>query len=181
MTDNFDYERALTACGRGDERAFASLYRHESGRMLGLAMTMLGHREQAEDALHDSFVLVWRNANRFDPQLGSGRAWIYSLLRYRVLNQLRGQGRTVELNDHLIESLADERTETLEHLCAIGEERRLRRCLLTLERLKRHPILLAFYRGLTHEQIAGRLATPLGTIKSRIRTGLRALQECLTP
>ena len=77
----FDYDLALEACARHDERAFQALYRQESAQMLGLAISLLGQRDAAEDCLHDAFVQIWRNAGRFQRSLGSGRAWIYSILR----------------------------------------------------------------------------------------------------
>ncbi|WP_339842547.1 sigma-70 family RNA polymerase sigma factor [uncultured Halopseudomonas sp.] len=176
---NFDYEGTLEACAGGDHAAFKRLYKQEAGQLLGLAITILGRRDQAEDCVHDALVKVWSNAHRFDRSLGQGRAWIYSIMRYRALNQLRGRGRLVQTDDSFIEQMADDSPQAEEHASNQSEGQQLRRCLGQLERPRRHPILLAFYRGLTHEQIASRLTTPLGTIKGRIRAGLRALQECL--
>lgn len=175
----FDYDLALEACARHDERAFQALYRQESAQMLGLAISLLGQRDAAEDCLHDAFVQIWRNAGRFQRSLGSGRAWIYSILRYRALNQLRQRGRTVALAGDIAEHLIDDSPSAAQQHEQQSDRRQLRGCLQKLERPRRHPVLLAFYRGLTHEQIAERLTTPLGTIKGRIRSGLRALQECL--
>ncbi|TBU71188.1 RNA polymerase subunit sigma [Pseudomonas daroniae] len=175
----FDYESILEACARSDERAFQALYRQEASQMLGLAISLLGQRDPAEDCLHDAFVQIWRNAGRFQRSLGSGRAWIYSILRYRALNQLRQRGRTVALGDDIADHLIDDSPSAAQQHEQQSDKRHLRACLQKLERPRRHPILLAFYRGLTHEQIATRLTTPLGTIKGRIRSGLRALQECL--
>lgn len=180
MADNgFDYESTLEACARRDKGAFELLYKHEASQMLGLAITMLGRRDHAEDCLHDAFVKIWSNADRFDRSLGQGRAWVYSILRYRALNHLRSRGRLVSADDGFIEQMADESPQAEDITGQDLEGRQLRRCLRQLERPRRHPILLAFYRGLTHDQIADRLTTPLGTIKGRIRAGLRALQECL--
>ncbi|WP_405120929.1 sigma factor [Pseudomonas leptonychotis] len=131
----FDYESHLEACAQQDERAFQALYQQEAAQMLGLAITLLGRRDQAEDCVHDAFVQIWRNAQRFQRALGSGRAWIYSILRYRALNQLRSRGRTVELDDDFIERAADDSPQGI-------------------ERNRRHPILLAFYRGL-NKQLPG--------------------------
>lgn len=175
----FDYEATLEACARQDERAFEALYQQEAAQMLGLAMTLLGRRDQAEDSLHDAFVQIWRNAGRFQRAIGSGRAWMYSILRYRALNQLRSRGRLIDMDDDFIARAADDSPQAAELFEQEAQGRQLRRCLQGLERARRHPILLAFYRGLTHDQIAARLAIPLGTIKGRIRAGLRALQECL--
>ena len=112
----FDYESHLEACARQDERAFQALYQQEAAQMLGLAITLLGRRDQAEDCVHDAFVQVWRNAQRFQRTLGSGRAWIYSILRYRALNQLRSRGRTVEMDDDFIERAADDSPQAAELL-----------------------------------------------------------------
>lgn len=175
----FDYEETLEDCARRDKAAFERLYKQEAGQMLGLAITLLGRRDHAEDCLHDAFIKIWSHAERFDRTLGQGRAWIYSILRYRALNQLRSRGRLVPTDDGFIEQMADDSTQAEDHVAQQWQAREFRRCLGQLERPRRHPILLAFYRGLTHEQIASRLTTPLGTIKGRIRAGLRALQECL--
>ena len=176
---DFDYESILEACARGDEHAFQMLYRQEAGQLLGLATSMLGRRDLAEDCLHDAFVRVWQHAARYQRELGSGRAWVHSILRYRVLNALRSSGRHAEVDDDFIERVLDDSPQAEAQALEQSEQRLLRACLQRLEKPRRHPILLAFYRGLTHEQIASRLSTPLGTIKGRIRAGLRALQECL--
>lgn len=176
---DFDYESTLQACARGDERAFQALYQQEAGQLLGLAISMLGRRDLAEDCLHDAFVRIWQHAARYQPALGSGRAWVHSILRYRVLNALRSSGRHADVDDDFIERVLDDTPQAEAVAQEQSERRLLRSCLQRLERPRRQPILLAFYRGLTHEQIASRLSTPLGTIKGRIRAGLRALQECL--
>jgi RNA polymerase sigma-70 factor, ECF subfamily len=79
----------LLACARGDAKAFQRLYRLEAPRMLALARRLSGDPELAEEALQDTFVQVWRNAVRFHPEKGSARAWLYALLRYRLINQHR--------------------------------------------------------------------------------------------
>tara|TARA_R110000782_G_scaffold76529_1_gene152270 strand:+ start:668 stop:934 length:267 start_codon:yes stop_codon:yes gene_type:complete len=85
----------------------------------------------------------------------------------------------VQTDDRFIENMVDDSPQAEQQASERSDGRQLRRCLSELERPRRHPILLVFYRGLTHEQIADRLTTPLGTIEGRIRAGLRALQECL--
>lgn len=175
----FDYEQAIEACARQDEQAFQRLYRQESPRMLGLLTSMLGQRDQAEDCLHDAFVQIWQNAGRYQRQLGSGRAWLYSIVRYRALNELRRRGRWAGGDDGAVDQLIDGLPGVAEQLEQGADTRRLVSCLRRVDNDRRRPILLAFYRGLTHAQISSRLSVPLGTIKGRIRAGLRALQECL--
>ena len=74
----FDYESTLEACAAGDRAAFRRLYQQEAGQLLGLAITLLGRRDQAEDCLHDALLKVWVNADRFDRSLGSGKVQMCS-------------------------------------------------------------------------------------------------------
>lgn len=175
----FNYEQAIEACARQDEQALQQLYRQESPRMLGLLITMLGERAQAEDCLHDAFIQIWQNAGRYQRHLGGGRAWLYSIVRHRALNELRRRGRWPGADQQAVDALIDELPGAVEQVEQRAENRRLLGCLSQVEEARRRPILLAFYRGLTHAQIATRLSVPLGTLKGRIRAGLRALQECL--
>jgi RNA polymerase sigma-70 factor (ECF subfamily) len=88
-----DYDAALRACARGDENAFQRLYENEAPRMLALGLSMLGQRASAEELLRDTFTLIWKNADSFDEGSGTGRAWMYSILRYRALKRLRQAAR----------------------------------------------------------------------------------------
>src|SRR5690606_12461691 len=77
----FDHETALLACAQGDQHAFQDLYLQEAPRMLALGLKMLGERASAEDLVRDAFILIWKNAESFDPQTSSARAWMHSILR----------------------------------------------------------------------------------------------------
>ncbi|TVU70793.1 sigma-70 family RNA polymerase sigma factor [Cobetia crustatorum] len=178
--DTFDHASAIEACARGEESAFRSLYDLESGRMLALAMRLLGSRDQAEDAVHDAFIKLWSNAGQYRRELGNGRAWLFSILRYRALDQLRAQGRTPRGNSDALETLADLLANPEAAADNTQTAHQLSDCLGELELPRREPILLAFFKGLTHEQIAEKMSSPLGTIKGRIRAGLKLLQECLS-
>lgn len=82
----FDYENELNACAAGDSTALTSLYQHESPAMYALLLAMLGDADIAQEILHDVFILIWRNASGYNPEIGTARAWIYSILRYRALS-----------------------------------------------------------------------------------------------
>ncbi|MBU0723835.1 MAG: sigma-70 family RNA polymerase sigma factor [Alphaproteobacteria bacterium] len=174
-----DHEAALAACARGDAAALRALYDAESGNMLGLALRLVRRRDVAQDVVQDAFVMIWRNANRFDPARGQARAWMFAILRYRALNALRKSSREVELDEGAAEALPDDAPDALEAVGRMQESAALRRCLEGLDEPRRKPVMLAFLDGLTHGEIAERLKSPLGTIKSRIRLALRDLQECL--
>ncbi|CAM5793113.1 sigma factor [Castellaniella caeni] len=80
----FDYEAELGACAAGDRTAFHSLYRHEAPAMRALALAILDDAGQADRLLHETFVLIWRNAAGYSASIGTARAWMYSILRYRA-------------------------------------------------------------------------------------------------
>ncbi|WP_127090429.1 sigma-70 family RNA polymerase sigma factor [Aquabacter cavernae] len=179
MDHAFDFDAALVACARGERSGLQALYAREAGRMLGVARRIVRRQALAEEAVHDSFVLIWRQAASFDPGRGSGRTWIYAVLRHRALNILRGETRT-DLTDDF-EPLGLEAPEESPEaaMLRLSESGRLRACLEGLEASRRAAILLAYVNGLTHGELAGRFGVPLGTMKSWIRRTLLSLRECL--
>lgn len=176
----FDYESAVLACARGERFALQALYERESTWLLGVALRIVRSRELAEDVLHDAFVQVWRHAGSFQPALGSARGWLYTIVRHRALRAVRDAARANVLDPADLADLADARQAG-----AGGDEDRgidaeaLERCLQRLEQSRRACVMHAFVDGYTHEQIAARLATPLGTVKSWIRRSLASLRECM--
>ena len=176
----FDYEAALLACARGERYALRALYEREGRWLLGVALRIVRQRERAEDVLHDAFLQVWQHAGSFEPTLGSARGWIYTVVRHRALRELRQSGRTQPVDPADLAELSDRQQAAAES----AEDRALdagalERCLERLEQSRRDCVVLAFVEGCTHEQIAERMATPLGTVKSWIRRSLVSLKECM--
>lgn len=184
MTDatTFDYEAALLACARGERFALRSIYEREARWLLGVALRIVRERQAAEDVLQDAFLQIWKGAATFDPQLGSGRGWIYTVVRHRALNEVRKAGREVAVESEVLEAMADSQQAAFEppDLSSDADSESIERCLNRLDEQKRRCILLAFMDGFTHDQIARRLGSPLGTVKSSIRRGLLTLKECLS-
>lgn len=179
MQEAFDVEAALGACARGERDALHELYRREGPSMLGVARRLLRRQALAEEAVHDAFILIWRQASTFDPAKGRGRSWIYAILRNRSLTILRGEARTELIADYEaldIESGEDGPEVAMLRLSDTG---RLKHCLEQLDAVKRSALLLAYVNGLTHGELAGRFGVPLGTMKSWIRRSLVALRECV--
>jgi RNA polymerase sigma factor (sigma-70 family) len=170
----------IARCAMGDRLALKRLFEAEAPRMIGVAERILRRRALAEEAMQDAFVLVWRRASSFDPKLGSGRTWLYTILRNRSLNILRNESRTeLSADDTPFDRPSDEDDpETV--VMKLGEATRLRRCLEQLEPARRQAIVLAYANGLSHGELAGKLNMPLGTIKSWIRRGMQTLKECLS-
>lgn len=168
----FDYESALLACARGDQNAFQSLYQHEAPRMLALSSRMLPQRAAAEELVRDAFVLIWKNAESYDPGLSTARAWMYSIMRYRALNRLRQAGR--------LRSGETQWTDTLPHTRPTGNTQPpegLAYAISELDETQRKPLLMAFYNGYTYEQMASRLKVPAAQLKARVHAGLKRIQE----
>lgn len=181
--DEFDYEAALGACAAGERNALHRIYQREGGRLLGVALRIVRRRDVAEDVVHDAFVRIWERASSFDPARGSGRGWIYSIVRHGALNHVRDHAREVPVGDALADEGGDDAAATAPdpyHQVLLGSESgQLYECLGRLDAPKRSSILLAYLEGCTHSEIAERLSTPLGTVKAWIRRGLQALKECL--
>lgn len=167
-------------CATGDRLALKRLFDSEAPRMIGVAERILRRRALAEEAMQDAFVQVWRRAGSFDAALGSGRTWLYTILRNRSLNILRNESRTELSGDHATFDAASEEDDPETVVMKLGEATRLRKCLELLEPARRQAIVLAYANGLSHGELAGRLNLPLGTIKSWIRRGMQSLKECLS-
>ena len=178
--DPFDYEAAVQACARGERYALRALYQREARWLLGVAQRIVRDPQQAEDVLQDAFIQVWQHAGTFDATLGSARGWIYTIVRHRALKSLRDGGHEQAMDPQDLSELADsqQRGSAEGELRALDTDS-LERCLQRLDEARRVCVVHAFVDGLTHEQIARRLNTPLGTVKSWIRRSLASLKECL--
>jgi RNA polymerase sigma-70 factor (ECF subfamily) len=177
-------EELMRQVARGSAEALGLLHRRFSRLILGLAVRTID-RAAAEDLVQEVFLAVWRNADRFDPERGSVRAWILQIAHFRLLNELRRRSRQPEI-------AADPDGLVLDGLPAddLGPpevaSRRHRRALIQsafdeLPPPQRQAISLAFLDDLTHEQVAAELGLPLGTAKTRIRAGLQKLRGMLGP
>lgn len=171
----FDYEAAVLGCARGERFALRALYLREARWLLGVAQRIVRDRARAEDVVQDAFLQVWQRASTFQPALGSARGWIYTIVRHRALKELRGTAHASPLDPQDLAMQAGPDEAARRGLDAES----LERCLERLEAERRACVLHAFVDGYTHEQIAERLGTPLGTVKTWIRRSLARLRDCL--
>jgi RNA polymerase sigma-70 factor (ECF subfamily) len=168
----------------GSAEAVALLHRRYARRVFGLAAQTVD-RAAAEDLVQDVFLTVWRNAARFDPERGTVRSWILQIAHYRLLNELRRRSRQPEITPDpdglVLEGVAAGDPGPAE--MAWRQQRRavLEAAFDALPPPQRDAVGLAFVDDLTHEQIAAELDLPLGTAKTRIRTGVKKLRGMLTP
>jgi len=170
----------IAACSRSDQTALRRLYDLEGGRLYGIALRIVRRPAVATDVVQDAFLQIWQKAASFDPAKGNAEAWLVTIVRYRALDAVRRNAREVLTDDP---TLGDDRIDATPDALSLLEGRRdgarLRACLETLEEINRRSIVLAFVDGLSHSEIADRLATPLGTVKAWIRRGLASLKTCL--
>lgn len=164
----------------GQERAIAFLYHRYAQRVYNIAVHTLD-RTAAEEIVQDVMLAVWQKADTYDPTRGPFRAWVLRIAQLRIINELRRRSRrpitTTDPSQHLGHDIVD--TTAQPDAVAIGALRddSIRAALDTLPSPQRTAVQLAFLKDLTHEQTAAATATPLGTTKTRIRTGLRALRH----
>ncbi|ARU05482.1 RNA polymerase subunit sigma [Comamonas serinivorans] len=180
----FDHDAALHACARGDRNALRRIYEVEARFLLGVALRIVRDRAAAEDVLHDAFISIWSRSPSFDGRRGSGRGWIYSVVRYAALNRVRDGAHEVVQDESVREAhdaqaalvAWNERGSEWERQATLG---RLGHCLEQLDPERRTCLLHAYLDGCSHSEIATRVQAPLGTVKAWIQRGLRALRECM--
>ena len=161
--------------GGRDPVAFEELYRRFARPVLGLALRLLGDHGRAEDATQETFAAVWRSARTFRPEKGTGSAWLYTVARHAIIDGARARGEPVveAVEEPAAEPSPEEQAETAWLAWEVHT---------ALERLperERVALELAYWRGLSQSEIASYLDVPLGTVKTRMRTGLKRLGELL--
>jgi len=170
----------LTATARGDRQAFSELYRLTRSRLYAITLALLRQQDAAEDVLQEIYLAIWRTAGQYQPERAPALVWMMAIARHRSIELLRQRRRrAAEIH---AEPLAEEAlqipdpqpSQSVEHLAHAIQE-----CLRRLSADQAQAIALAFFHGLSHEELAVRLRTPLGTVKSWVRRGLLQLKGCL--
>lgn len=161
--------------GSGDRNAFDALYRRYARPVFGLALRRLGDRGRAEDAVQETFASVWRAAGSYKPERGPGAPWLYAVARNAIVDNGRMRRETpVDPPDEV--SGGDSPAERAE---AGWVTWRVHRALGELPERERQVIELAYWGGRSQSEIADLLGIPLGTVKTRTRSGLARLSEVL--
>lgn len=168
MLDEGELARLLGDMAAGDKDAAQALYRLIAGRIYGIAQRILRDSALAEDAAHQAFMKILKNAHRFDAAKGKPSTWITIVARHAALDCRPRETR--QLPEDLEAPRLD---ETYVHP-------RLKRALDSLPEVHRNAVLLMYVYGLTHSELAEHMQAPLGTVKSWVRRGTAALKETLT-
>ncbi len=167
-----------------DADALAELYDRHAARLLGLARRVLGDGGEAEEVLQEVFLFVWRSAGAFDPGRGQVLTWLLIVTRSRAIDRLRARRGASRPEIRSLEEIADPPAsgEDVEAASAGRQWQTLcRSAVRELPDDQRRALELAYFEGLTHQEIAERTSTPLGTVKTRVRLGLMKLRERLRP
>ncbi len=163
-----------------DEPSLAEVYRRHGGPVYGLALRILRNPDLAEEIVQEVLLRLWREPHKFDPGRGSLRSFLLAHAHGRSVDVIRSESsrRTREERDARL--TAETGWSLEEEVWEMALADHVRTALEELEEIERRPIELAYFGGLTYRQVAHLLDTPEGTIKSRIRTGLKRLNGALT-
>jgi RNA polymerase sigma-70 factor (ECF subfamily) len=167
-----------------DLTALAELYDQTSRLVYGLVLRIVVNPADAEDVTFDVYTQIWKQASRFDFGRGKPSAWIFTIARSRALDCVRARGRRQEDRQQPIETLhgySDESPSPREASDITVRRQYITAALGKVASDQREAIELAFFGGLSHSEIAERLGQPLGTVKTRIRLGMRRLRDELQP
>jgi RNA polymerase sigma-70 factor (ECF subfamily) len=166
-------EALMSAMRSGDESALGELYDRYSGVVYSVALRVLGDTGAAEDILQDIFIQLWRNPGQFNSQRGGIGPWLAVIARNRAIDGLRKRHPEDDIADVVVSVTPDmagdaSRNQAME---------KVRGALTSMPAVQRSALEMAYFEGLSHTEIAARTGEPLGTIKTRIRSGLLALRK----
>jgi RNA polymerase sigma-70 factor, ECF subfamily len=167
---------------RGSQEALASLYDRTSPAVNGLLLRMLGLQQDAEEVLMDVYMKAWKNAAGYSPERGSVQAWLMMMARSVAIDRIRRrttQPDTTSIAPENAPEPASPETSPEEQTSQGQWRTEVLRALNELPREQREALMLAFFEGLSHTELAARLGQPLGTVKSRVRIGLLRLRQIL--
>jgi len=176
-------EALLNAIAGGAVWAMESLYQRYSRSLYSLIYHMVANQQVAEDLLQEAFLIVWRCATSYSPQISTVRSWLFSITRHRTIDYLRRVRRQSTIREVLLEEI--ELHESITSPDAWDEAWRsvkssqVRAALLKIPTKQRLVIELAYFQGWTHTEIAEGMQIPIGTVKGRMRLGLTHLKQVL--
>jgi RNA polymerase sigma-70 factor, ECF subfamily len=166
----------LSRVGERDREAFEILYGRYIRSVFGLALRRLGDRATAEDAVQEAFTAIWRSASTYRPERGAAGGWIYTVARNAIVDRLRRNGPTADAE---LPELASHEPGPAQRAEDSDVAFRVHRALEELQPREREVIELAYWSGMSQSEVAEYLHLPLGTVKTRTRSGLARLATVL--
>ena len=179
--DNARHRALVARMVEGDESALAELYDAMIGRVYGLALRITGQAPAAEEVVSDTYLQVWQQARRYDAQRGSVLTWVLTICRSRALDSLRRRepAESHPEPDTLRPDLFNDDACPLNLLLSLERNSALYSACATLSAEQQQLIALAFFRGMTHQEIAAHTGKPLGSVKTSLRKAMLSLQPLL--
>ncbi len=166
----------LARVGEGDREAFELLYRRYVRPLFGLALRRLGDRGHAEDAVQEAFAAIWRSASTYRPERGAAGGWLYTVARNAIVDRLRRNGLATDAELPELVSPEPGPPDRAEDSYVSW---RVHRALEELQPREREAVELAYWSGMSQSEVADYLGLPLGTVKTRTRSGLARLASLL--
>lgn len=173
-------EQLIAQVARGDTAAYEMLYDRYGSMVMGLALKITGDRSLAEEVVQETFWRVWRKADLFQTQRGTFTSWFFGITRNLSIDLLRRQKTQVQPvmeAEQIIEQTADPSTDVPEAAWLRQKHQQMRTAIETLPNEQRSVIEMAYFRGMTRQEIAQATGEPLGTIHTRARLALQKLRE----
>lgn len=181
MTSSEDLAQLLARCALADRRAFERLYRQTSAQLFGLVVRIVKNQDLASEILQEGYVKIWNRAEDFNPDKAKPITWMGAIVRNQAIDVLRRSAHQPAASETVEDLvwLADDAAGPLEIASQEQRENSVYGCFDQLQGPQREAIKLAYFSGLTHEEVAQHMGKPLGTVKSWIRRGLLRLKNCL--
>ncbi|MFT2091766.1 sigma-70 family RNA polymerase sigma factor [Paraglaciecola sp. 2405UD69-4] len=170
-----EHLKLLVKVAAGDRQAFAKLYQETSAQLYAVSVKILVRKELAEDAVQEAFIRIWHNAGNYSQGRGTVLTWMISIVRYRALDMLRYH--KVRKEDGL-ENVTHKTDVDISDM-QVADKKQLDHCLEQLDNKQKQVIHLAYFCGLTHQEVTTHVDSPLGSTKSLIRRGIQLLKRCL--
>ena len=175
------WKESVRRCALKEGAALGKLYDESSSLVYSVALRVLGNEADAEEVTLDVYLQVWRTAPGYDPARGSVTSWLVTVTRSRSIDKLRWRATRTRMEEPL-EGYVEVRTEVIdpeEQTVMSQERRRIINAMKALTQDQRQALELAYFSGLSHSELAARLELPLGTVKTRIRSGIIKMRELL--
>lgn len=169
----------LRAIAQGDEAALAQIYDRYAPTLFGIMLRILHSRAEAEDVLQEVFLQVWQHASQFDEERGRPFTWLATIAHSRAIDRLRALDSRQRTWTKAAVEREEEHADATDDLLRVEQTEVVRRALDEIPEGQKRVLLLAYFEGLTQSEIAARLEEPLGTVKTRMRSGLIKLRELM--
>jgi RNA polymerase sigma-70 factor, ECF subfamily len=180
MNNEIDERSLIEGLLKNDRDSLAAVYDAYASSAYGLALRVLGTAAEAEDVVQESFLALWRQAERLDASRGL-RSYLLAIVHHRAVDKVRSRGRRPELTLDEEASFVAPDEDPGDAAARLDEAQQVRAALGALPPDQRETVEMVYFKGLTINETAGRMRVPLGTVKSRLRLAMRRLRQELEP